>query len=454
MPYIPNSDDDVKTMLEAIGVSSLDELFSTIPDSLRLTKPLDLPPPLAEPELINHLKQLAARNDPGEVSFIGGGVYNHFIPPVIWNIAMRPEFSTAYTPYQAEVAQGTLQAIYEYQSHICRLTGMDVSNASLYDGATAVAEAAILAVNHTGRERIVVSEAVNPLYREVLKSILSGRHLDIVTLPSSQGVTDYDRLGEFVDDKAACLILGQPNFFGHLEDLTRGEKAIHDAGGLFVMVFDPISLGILKTPAEYNADIAVGEGQGLGIPQSFGGPLLGLFAAKKEFVRKIPGRLVGRTDDVEGKSGFVLTLQTREQHIRRDKATSNICTSEALCATAATIYLSLMGKTGLPRVARLSAERAHYLAEKIKTIDGYGIWSSQPFFKEFVVETPLPPAQILAETAKVGIKAGIDLSRFFPELNHHLLVAATEMVSFEDCDRFAKALARLAAGEPLPKAAV
>jgi len=216
MPYIPNSDDDVKTMLEAIGVSSLDELFSTIPDSLRLTKPLDLPPPLAEPELINHLKQLAARNDPGEVSFIGGGVYNHFIPPVIWNIAMRPEFSTAYTPYQAEVAQGTLQAIYEYQSHICRLTGMDVSNASLYDGATAVAEAAILAVNHTGRERIVVSEAVNPLYREVLKSILSGRHLDIVTLPSSQGVTDYDRLGEFVDDKAACLILGQPNFFGHL----------------------------------------------------------------------------------------------------------------------------------------------------------------------------------------------------------------------------------------------
>lgn len=454
MPYIPNSDDDVKTMLETIGVSSLEELFSTIPDALRLTKPLDLPPPLAEPELIEHLRKLAEKNDPGEVSFMGGGVYNHFIPPVIWTIAMRPEFSTAYTPYQAEVAQGTLQAIYEYQSHICRLTGMDVSNASLYDGATAVAEAAILAVNHTGRDRIVISETVNPLYREVLKSTLSGRHLDIVTVPSTQGVTDHDKLRSFVDDKVACLILPQPNFFGHLEDLTPGEKMIHDAGGLFVMVFDPISLGILKTPADYDADIAVGEGQALGIPQSFGGPLLGLFAAKREFIRKIPGRLVGRTDDVEGKPGFVLTLQTREQHIRRDKATSNICTSEALCATAATIYMSLMGKTGLPRVARLSAERAHYLADKIGTISGYKLWSKQPFFKEFVVETPVPPSQILAETAKVGIKAGIDLGRFFPELNRHLLVAATELVSFDDCDRFAAALARLAAGEPLTKAAV
>ncbi len=454
MPYIPNSDDDVKTMLEAIGVSSLDELFSTIPDSLRLKKPLDLPPALAEPELIEHLRKLAAKNDPGEVSFMGGGIYNHFVPPVIWNIAMRPEFATAYTPYQAEVAQGTLQAIYEFQSHVCRLTGMDVSNASLYDGATAVAEAAILAVNHTGRERIVVSETVNPLCREVLKSTLAGRHLDIVTIPSVQGATDYERLGEFVDDQAACLILPQPNFFGHLENLSPGEKMIHDAGGLFVMVFDPISLGILKTPADYNADIAVGEGQALGIPQSFGGPLLGLFAARKEFVRKIPGRLVGRTDDVAGKSGFVLTLQTREQHIRRDKATSNICTSEALCATAATIYMSLMGKTGIPRVARLSAERAHYLADKIGAIDGYKLWSPQPFFKEFVVETPVPPSQILAETAKVGIKAGIDLGRFFPELSRHLLVAATESVSFDDCDRFATALARLAAGEPLPRAAV
>jgi glycine dehydrogenase subunit 1 len=454
MPYIPNSDDEIKSMLETIGVSGLDELFATIPDSLRLKKPLDLPPPLAEPELIDHLRKLAARNDPGEISFMGGGVYNHFIPPVVWTIAMRPEFATAYTPYQAEVAQGTLQAIYEFQSHICRLTGMDVSNASLYDGATAVAEAAILAVNHTGRDRIVISETVNPRYREVLKSTLSGRNLDIVTIPSGQGVTDHERLSEFVDDKAACLVLAQPNFFGHLEDLTHGEKAIHDAGGLFVMVFDPISLGILKTPADYNADIAVGEGQALGIPQSFGGPLLGLFAAKREFVRKIPGRLVGRTDDVDGRSGFVLTLQTREQHIRRDKATSNICTSEALCATAATIYMSLMGRMGIPRVARLSAERAHYLADKIGAADGYKLWTNQPFFKEFVIETPVPPSQILAETAKVGIKAGIDLGRFFPELNHHLLVAATESVSFEDCDRFAAALARLAAGEPLTRAAV
>lgn len=454
MPYIPNSEDDVQKMLETIGVSTIEDLFSTIPDSLRLTELLNLPPALPEPELIKHINDLAASNSPGCLSFMGGGLYNHFIPPVVWSIAMRPEFATAYTPYQAEVAQGTLQTIYEFQTHVCRLTGMDVANASMYDGATSVAEAVILAVNHTGRNKIVLSETVNPLYREVVQATLSGRDIDIITIPFINGVTDVDRLGEYIDDYTACLVLAQPNFFGHLEDLEVGEHSIHDAGGLFVTVFDPISLGVLKTPAEYKADIAVGEGQSLGIPLSFGGPLLGLFAARKEFVRKIPGRLVARTEDVEGKSGFVLTLQTREQHIRRDKATSNICTSEALCATAATIYMSLMGKAGLPRVARLSMERAHYLADKIASISGYSIWSTHPFFKEFVIQTPVPPGEILAETAKVGIKAGIDLGRYFPQLDHHLLVAVTEMISFDDCDVFAKALAQIATGKKLTRAIV
>jgi glycine dehydrogenase subunit 1 len=451
MSYIPNSEVDTKKMLETIGISSIEELFTSIPDNLRLTISPNLPPSMAEPELVRHMDEMSSRNNTGEVSFIGGGIYDHHVPPVIWSLVMRPEFMTAYTPYQAEVAQGTLQAIYEFQTHVCRLTGMDVANASLYDGATAVAEAAMLAVNHTGRNRIVVSETVNPLYREVLASVISGRELEIITIPANGNVTDFGRINETVDDRAACLILGQPNFFGYLEDIEEGEKAIHDVGGLFIMTVDPISLGILKTPADYNADIAVAEGQALGIPQNFGGPLLGLFAAKKEFVRKIPGRLVGRTADTEGKTGFVLTLQTREQHIRRGKATSNICTSEALCATAATIYLSLMGKKGVPYVARLSAERSHYLAQRIASLDGFKIWSERPFFKEFVIETSVPPARIINEMASVGIASGIDLSRFYPELDHHLLVAVTEKISFKDCDRFSEALSHLAAGNKLTK---
>jgi len=452
MPYIPHSDDDIREMLDTIGAISADDLFATVPDSLRLNRPLELPAPMPEPELVAHLKSLADKNRPGEVSFLGGGIYNHFVPPVVWTLAMRPEFATAYTPYQAEVAQGTLQAIYEFQTHVCRLTGMDVANASLYDGATAVAEAALLAVNHTGRKRIVVSETVNPLYRDVLAAMVSGRNLEITTLPSERGVTDSAGYARQIDDSAACLILASPNFFGCLEEIESGEQAIHRAGGLFVMVFDPVSLGILKTPAEYRADIAVGEGQSLGLPRNFGGPLLGLFAAKKDFVRKIPGRLVGRTEDASGRTGFVLTLQTREQHIRRDKATSNICTNEALCATAATIYLSLLGKTGLPQVARLSSERAHYLAGKIATAKGCRLWTDRPFFKEFVLETPVAPAKIQAEMAAVGIAAGIDLGRFFPALDSHLLIAATEMVSFADCDRFVSGLERLAAGKRLVEA--
>lgn len=454
MPYIPNSDDDRKKMLGKTGLDCMEDLFTTIPSNLRLSRPLDIPAPLPEPELIKHIEKLAGENNCGEVSFIGGGIYNHFVPPVIWSLAMRPEFATAYTPYQAEVAQGTLQVTYEFQTHVCRLTGLDVANASMYDGATAMAEAAMLAVNKTGRNRIVVSESVNPLYREVLRSTLSGLDLEIVTVPLKENVTDFSSLDHYIDEKSACLILGQPNFFGYLEDIEPAEKAIHNQGGLLIMVVDPISLAMLKTPGEYGADIAVGEGQSLGLPQNFGGPLLGLFACRKEYIRRLPGRLVGRTTDAEGKPGFVLTLQTREQHIRRDKATSNICTNEALCATAATIYLSLMGKQGLKRVARLSTERAHYLADKINASSQYSTWSTKPFFKEFVIETEVPPTQILKEMREVGIAAGIDLKRFYPELQSHLQVAVTEMVSFEDCDRFVEFLVQLAAGSKLKNAVV
>lgn len=454
MPYIPNSEDDQKKMLEKIGAAGINQLFMPIPEKLRLKKPLELPRPFSEPELIKHLEKLSQRNNIGRLSFLGGGIYNHFVPSVIRSLVMRPEFATAYTPYQAEVAQGTLQITYEFQTHLCRLTGMDVCNASMYDGATAMAEAAVMAASHTGRSKIAVSETVNPLYRDVLQAMVSGREMEIVTVPANGSVTDYDAFNGCVDDKAACLIMAQPNFFGYLEEPVKGEKAIHDAGGLFIMVVDPISLGILKTPAEYNADIAVGEGQSLGIPRNFGGPLLGLFTCRKEFVRRLPGRLVARTVDVDGKTGFVLTLQTREQHIRRDKATSNICTNEALCAASATIYLSLMGKKGLPRVARLSTERAHYLAGKITRLEGFSVWSEAPFFKEFVIETPIPSTQIIAEMSRVGIGAGIDLERFYPALDHHLLLAVTEMISFEDCDRLADYLARVAAGEKLTETAV
>jgi len=454
MPYIPNSPDDIKAMLKKIGTADIHDLFKSVPEKLYNREGLKLPEPLAEPELMRHLEELAEKNNPGRITFAGGGIYRHYIPPVVWSLVMRPEFVTAYTPYQAEVAQGTLQVIYEFQTHWCRLTGLDVANASLYDGATAVAEAAMLAMNQTGRNRIVVSESINPLYREVLSAVVSGREIEIVTIPLDVNVTDYGRIREYVDDKAACLILGQPNFFGYLEEIEAGEKAIHEAGGLLVMAVDPISLGALKPPADYGADIAVAEGQSLGIPQNFGGPLLGMFAARQKFVRKIPGRLVGRTVDTEGKTGFVLTLQTREQHIRRSKATSNICTSEALCATAATIYLSLMGKQGLPRVAQLSTERAHYLADKASSLEGFEVWNDRPFFKEFVLKTPLPPKRILGKLASAGITGGIDLKRFFPKLDHHLLVAVTEMNSYDDCDRFVDALAKVAAGEKLPKVTV
>ncbi|MDH4035703.1 MAG: aminomethyl-transferring glycine dehydrogenase subunit GcvPA, partial [candidate division Zixibacteria bacterium] len=356
----------------------------------------------------------------------------------------RPEFMTAYTPYQPEVAQGTLQVMYEFQTHICRLTGMDVANGSMYDGATAAAEAAAMACRATRRNRVVVSETVNPLYRQVLQTYLSGRDTQLVTAPMASGLTDTDRLAEIVDDETACVIVGQPNFFGRLEDLTGMAETVHTVGGKLVACVDPIAQAILKTPADCGADIVVGEGQPLGIPMSFGGPLLGFFATRKELIRSLPGRVVARTTDVDGRDGFVLTLQTREQHIRREKATSNICTNQALCAAAAAVYMSLLGKSGLKQAALLSAERAQTVAQRLAELDGFELWFDGPFVREVAIKTPLPAARIIQELVTRNILPGIDAGRWYPGMENCLILATTEKRTEPEIDRLVSEMGKLA----------
>jgi len=382
--------------------------LASIPASVRLHEPLALPSPLSEPELLEELRLLSEKNST-QNSFLGGGSYNHFIPSAVGHIVGRAEFYTAYTPYQAEASQGTLQAIYEYQSLICALTGMEAANASLYDGATAVAEAAFLACRVTGRKTIAVSATVHPNYRAVLKTYCAAAGLLLVELPfeKEKGTSLLDGLPA----EPACVIIQQPNFFGVIEPVDGLAAKIHSAGALFIAAVDPLSLGLLKPPGEYGIDIAVGEGQSLGNPQSFGGPGLGLFAVKKEFLRQMPGRLVGKTVDLDGRPGYTLTLATREQHIRRERATSNICSNEALCALAAAVYLSLMGKAGLKKVAELCLQKLNYL--KINLSDKV-LWPKSFFFKEFVVRTKK--------------KVGLDLSLYYPELSGCRLLCVTELV--------------------------
>ncbi len=366
----------------------------------------DLPKPLSDIELLDEINKLGAKNIPS-LNFLGGGIYNHFIPSAVKQLISRGEFYTAYTPYQAEASQGTLQSIYEYQTMICRLTGMDVANASMYDGATAMAEAAFLACRATERKEIVVSSTVNPMYRQVLKTYAKGAGLTVkeISYNKTTGMTDISELSE----KTACVILQQPNFFGCIEEVTGLADKIHANGSLFIVSADPISLGLLEAPGVYGVDVVVGEGQTLGIPQNLGGPLLGIFAAKEKYLRQVPGRLVSRTVDVANKEGFVLTLQAREQHIRRERATSNICSNEALCALSACIYLSLMGEKGLKKVAGLCLQKSNYLKSKTGSI------FSGNTFKEFVVKTDK--------------NIGIDLSPFYPELKGSRLVCVTEVYS-------------------------
>jgi glycine dehydrogenase subunit 1 len=418
-------------MLKRIGVKSFDELISDIPEEIRRQAELKLPAALSELEAVKELKTMAGQNQPasGTVSFLGGGAYDHYVPAAIDHILLRSEFYTAYTPYQAEVSQGTLQAIWEFQSLICSLTGMDAANASMYDGATALAEAGILACNHTKRKQLVISQTVHPHYRQLLKTYAQGAGIEITEIGYKDGVTDLNALKQAVSDKTAGVLVQHPNFFGHLEPVEEVGNLAHGLKSLFVVSVDPISLGKLKPPAEYGADIVTGEGQPLGMPTSLGGPYLGLFAIKKDYLRLMPGRLVGLTTDVKGREGAVLTLQAREQHIRREKATSNICSNEALCALAATVYLSLMGQSGLKQVAELCLQKSHYLGEKIKPAFG------APFFKEFVVKTKGGVPELFGRLEKEGLLGGIDLERFYPELKGHLLIAVTEKRTKAEIDR-------------------
>lgn len=441
MPFYPNTDEDRRAMLETIGVSQFEDLLKEIPDEIRLKGDLNIPSAMSELEALNHLSNLSKKNIATSdfISFLGAGVYDHFIPSVIGAMLNRSEFYTAYTPYQAEVSQGTLQAIYEYQTMVCRLTGMDVSNASMYDGGSALAEAALLSVAHTGRKKIVVGHPVNPLYVQVVKTYCHGQGFEVLEVPSADGIVDVGRIGKVVDNMTASLIIQQPSFLGTLSDVFLLSNLVHSKGSLFIVSVNPISLGILVPPAEYGADVVVGEGQSLGIQQSFGGPFLGIFAVREFLIRRIPGRLAGVTVDKDGDRGFVLTLQTREQQIRRERATSNICTNEGLMMLASTIYMSLMGREGIREVAVQSTTKAHYLAEQISSIPGYSIKYRHPFFNEFVVTTPTTPSSIIEAGIDENFFAGVDMSVLNPS-ESGLLVAVTEKRTRAEIDAFVKFL--------------
>jgi glycine dehydrogenase subunit 1 len=446
MNYIPHTDADQAAMLAAIGVARVEDLFHDVPAACRFPQ-LELPEPVSEMEIMAELQAMSEENlDVGHYpSFLGAGAYNHYVPRVVDHVISRSEFFTAYTPYQPEISQGTLQSIFEYQSMICALTGMEVANASHYDGATSTAEAVIMALNSVKgkRNKVLVSPALHPEYRAVVRTYTQGMGLEIVGDESSTaGLPDLARL----DDRTACLIVQSPNFFGQIEDLDGLAERVHQAGAMLVVVVtDPIGLGLLRPPGDYGADIVAGEGQALGNGLNYGGPYLGFFACREKDVRKMAGRLVGQTVDAEGKRGFVLTLATREQHIRREKATSNICTNQALCALAASIHLAALGKSGLRRLAELCYHKAHYAAEQIATVDGYQMLSGKPFFHEFAIRCPAPVQAIndylLDEWGLIG---GYDLGQVYPELENHMLLCVTEVVSQPEIDALAVALGEAA----------
>jgi glycine dehydrogenase subunit 1 len=427
-------------MLRAIGAESVEALFADVPEERRFP-PLDLPAPLSEPELLRDLRHLSSQNANAQMQsvFLGAGAYNHFVPSAVDQILRRSEFYTAYTPYQPEISQGTLQAIFEYQSYISTLTGMEVVNASHYDGGTAVAEAAIMALNVARkRNKLVLSRGVHPQYREVLRTYLQGIDATIVG-DEQPDATLEDALAQ-VDDKTAAFFVQSPDFLGRLHDLRALAERVHAAGALLVVHFDPLSLGLFQTPGEVGADIATAEGQSLGIGLNYGGPYLGIFAARKKNVHKVAGRLVGATQDIEGKQAYVMTLRAREQDIRRARATSNICTNQGLMALAATVQMSLLGRQGLRRVAELCYHRAHYAAQQIGQLSGYTVQAAQPFFKEFVVQCPRPVAEINAALREQQIIGGFDLAHDEPHLGHAMLLCVTEMNSKSEIDRLVAAL--------------
>ena len=447
MRYISNTRAQQREMLGVIGASSVEELLVRIPPKARLSRPLGLPGAMAEMDLVRHMRGLAARNASAEdlLCFLGAGSYDHAVPSPINHLISRGEFFTAYTPYQPEASQGTLRSIFEYQTMLAELTGMDVANASLYDGASSLAEAALMAHAVTGRDGIALSRGVNPLYRQVVETYGEGLSLRIASAPLVDGVTDPDGLRAAVSDRTAAVVVQYPNFFGCLEDVARAADIAHAAGALLIVVADPVNLGLLEPPGTLGADLVVGEGQGLGVPMSFGGPNLGVFAAKQELVRRMPGRLVGATVDLDGRRGFVLTLQTREQHIRREKATSNICTNVALCALMATIYVAIMGKEGIRKVGELSVAKAHYAAAALAAVPGVRLRFGAPFFKEFTLQLPKAPERVVARLAKARILGGVPLKAFDRQYKDCLLVAVTEKRTREEIDAYAAALAKAVA---------
>lgn len=449
-PFLPLTEEERQQMLRSIGVEDEEELLRAIPESLRLRAPLPLPPALSEWEAYEHLRRLAARNSGAHthVCFMGAGAYDHYVPAVVEWVISRSEFQTAYTPYQAEVSQGTLQSIYEFQSMICQLTGMEVANASLYDGASAVAEACLLAFAATQRRRILFAGTVHPRYRQVARTICQGRGIVCEDVQSEDGTADPELVAERLADDVAAVVLQQPNFYGTVEEAIAevGELA-HRQGALFIVVADPISLGILEPPGSYGADVVVGEGQSLGIPLSFGGPYLGFFAARKSLIRLMPGRIAAVTEDAEGKRGFVLTLQTREQQIKRERATSNICTNQGLMMLAATVYLAWLGKEGIRELALQCLQRTHYLAERIQSLPGYSLAIPKPFVREFLLRTPVPAERIVAAGLQRGILAGVPTRWLGAELEG-LLVAVTEKRTRAEMDAFVEFLAQFCNGSP------
>lgn len=440
MSYIPNTDQEKKKMLSEIGVDSGDisRLFEGIPDELK-PRSFDLPPGRSEFEVERYFRKLGKKNISDLIYFIGGGFYDHFIPSAIDALASRSEFYTAYTPYQPEASQGTLQAIYEFQSCICRLTGMEVSNASVYDGGTALYEAAMMALRITGRNKVIMDGGVNPIYRKMMYCYTSNLSIDFVEIPVSHGQSDRSQIYDHLDDKTAAVILQNPNFFGAIDDHSDIVDKCHSAGALVIESVYPVALGVLKTPGEMGVDIATGEGQSLGIPLSFGGPYLGFMATRKKYVRRMPGRIAGMTSDAKGREGFVLTLQTREQHIRREKATSNICSNQALCALRALIYMSLMGKDGLRDMALLCRDKAEFAKDKLQEIEGVEVKRSSPTFNEFTVKLPGNTNEVIGKLIDKGIAAGFPLGRYYKDMDDYLLVAVTEkrtkheIVMFADC---------------------
>ncbi|PYZ94330.1 aminomethyl-transferring glycine dehydrogenase [Salipaludibacillus keqinensis] len=439
--YLPMTEKDQQDMLEQIGVDQLEDLFQDIPKDVRFQGDLNIEEALDETKLVKEMTRLANknRNVKDYPSFLGAGVYEHYIPSVVNHMLLRSEFFTAYTPYQPEISQGELQGIFEFQTMICELTGMDLANSSMYDGPTALAEAAMMSAGQTKKKTILVSKTVHPEARQVLKSSAKGQNLTVVEIDEKDGMTDLSHLETEYNDDTASVIVQYPNFFGHIEDLEAIEKIAHQGKSLFVVSSNPLSLGVLQPPGVYGADVVVGDAQPFGIPTQLGGPHCGYFAVTKKLMRKVPGRLVGQTTDDHGQRGFVLTLQAREQHIRRDKATSNICSNQALNALGASIAMSSIGKQGLKEMATQNVQKSHYAKKQLEQ-QGIEVVSKQPFFNEFVIRLPKSVKEVNKELLEQGIIGGLDLARFYDDKQHLMLVAVTELRTKEEIDQFALVL--------------